>query len=405
MPPRYRRFCPALRGTPEYRGLSRPGPNARTLVEWMVTGDCTTIIPGLFCAGRAAIFEQLGWDEEPEPVLRRIWAELIDSGLLKYDPASRLCWLPWMVAPEYLPDQPNVLESWGHEWVELPDCPLKHQAWLAFREAFHRRQPKRPDKREAAAAAAEAGAATAYLRKFEECCPEPRSRPVRSEAHREPQSEALTEPQSEPEHEGRSEPHQAASDRGSDGGSNSGSAEGSAEPSSRGSLQKQKQEKKQEQIPPCDAGAQAGARAIPGQARHGPPADPADESTAWKRFGELAGAALGIARPIPPEKGGGLLGMPQKASTMILAAWHDAKKSGHTLDDLLLLGRWIGAGGLRWRTPAYGQLTDKLEDAIQSARAWQTAGEPELDDRGHPVRQRRGPPPTQNPEDDALRSM
>ncbi len=216
---RYRRFAPAIRHEPAFRALSAPPPNARSLLEWFITGDCTTLIPGLFCCGWRSIMEQLGWDEAPEREQRAVWDEVMRSGYVRYDPQTRLVWLPCLVRETYLPDQPNVLKSWGAIWAELPDCDLKHEAWVAFREAFAARTPRHVEK------GSREKEGTAFLSTFLEHCKEPQ----RSTQPAQP----ATPPAKEPRGEARGEPGQ--------GGSGRASNRPSPAPYVRGSLQDQDQ--------------------------------------------------------------------------------------------------------------------------------------------------------------------
>lgn len=178
---RYRRYAPSLRSTVEYRGLSGPAPNAQSLVDFFIVGPLTTIVPGLLVAGPATVFEALGWDDAAPQLLRKVWEEVIASGLVRYDKATRLVWLPALTQEVYLPDQPQVLQSWAAPWSELPDSELKHEAWVALREAFAQRRPKNREKRDVAS--------TAFADAFLRACPEPRC----SRA-----SEANTQPKQQP---------------------------------------------------------------------------------------------------------------------------------------------------------------------------------------------------------------
>jgi hypothetical protein len=220
---RYRILAPALRHTPEYRRLSRPAPNGRTLLEWLMTGDCTTILPGLLVAGRLSLMEQLGWDDADDVQQRQVWQEVIGSSLVRHDPETRLIWLPFMVSEAYLPDQPQVLKSWAAPWAELPDCDLKHEAWAAFRAAFMAREPRRRD-------ALKPGETrtTAFGPMFLECCPEPRC--ARAQARNEPQNEA------------HAHIHNHSNNDGHDEHSRRGSQPSSGASSQRGSLQDQDQD-------------------------------------------------------------------------------------------------------------------------------------------------------------------
>ncbi len=193
---RYRVIAPALRHTQAYQLLSAPAPNARTLLEWLMTGDCSGMIPGLLVAGRRTVMEQLGWDEQPEELQRAVWQEALDSGLVRHDPKTRLVWLPFMVSDVYLPDQPNVIKSWAGPWAEIQDCPLKHEAWAALRHALTNRCHRRRD----AKGAESEDKKTAFGPLFDLHCPEPRCGQVQGN------KQGNSQPASNPETEGNSQP-------------------------------------------------------------------------------------------------------------------------------------------------------------------------------------------------------
>lgn len=233
---RYRRYAPAIRSTPEYRNLSGPGPNAQTLYDFLVIGPLTQIIPGLLVAGPASLFEALGWDDAEPETLGRVWRELLDSGLVRFDRQTRLIWLPDLSKDEYLPDQPNVLKSWSSPWAELPDCDLKHKAWTAIRETLTARQPRNRGKRDTE----ERSAATAFADEFLRSCPEPR---CARKAH--------CEPNKHPEKQGNSQGESNSDMAGSHAGSHASSPAPfpalSDAPSRSGSLQDQDQDQEQKQ--------------------------------------------------------------------------------------------------------------------------------------------------------------
>lgn len=223
---RYRRYAPSLRSTVEYRGLSGPAPNAQSLVDFFIVGPLTTIVPGLLVAGPATVFEALGWDDADPQLLRKVWEEVIASGLVRYDKATRLVWLPALTQEVYLPDQPQVLQSWAAPWSELPDSELKHEAWVALREAFAQRRPKNREKRDVAS--------TAFADAFLRACPEPRS--LRA-------SEANTQPKNQPNSKAAQKP-KTQDARQHDAHPNVST---SHSPSRSGSLQDQDQKQDQEQ--------------------------------------------------------------------------------------------------------------------------------------------------------------
>ena len=223
---RYRRYAPSLRSTVEYRGLSGPAPNAQSLVDFFIVGPLTTIVPGLLVAGPATVFEALGWDDADPQLLRKVWEEVIASGLVRYDKATRLVWLPALTQEVYLPDQPQVLQSWAAPWSELPDSELKHEAWVALRDAFAQRRPKNREKREVAS--------TAFADAFLRACPEPRCSRA-SEAHIQPENHPNTKSaqKTEAQHAKQPDAHPNVST--------------SHAPSRSGSLQDQDQDQKQDQ--------------------------------------------------------------------------------------------------------------------------------------------------------------
>jgi len=292
---RYRIYAPALRQLPEYRALSKPDPNARTLVDWLITGGCTTIIPGLLCVGRRALFEQIGWDDAPEDVQRRVWAEVLGCGLVRFDPETQLVWLPVLVDETYMPDQPNVLKGWRTAWAELPDCDLKHEAWTALAALFAARVHKRPSDRRGKPD--EGG--TAFAQLFVQSCPEPRcerARRLRASLPQEPPLQPPAEAPPQPPRQPPLDPPAEAPLQPPIGAS----AGASVAISSGGSLQKQSQSQEQSQ-----KGDRAGATPPP-------QADPtrdalwAEASAALERLVALSSGRLRVGQtgqwpPLPTE--------------------------------------------------------------------------------------------------------
>jgi len=355
---RFTKYAPSLRNNPKYRALSRPAPNARDLFDRMITGDCTSLIPGLFVAGPGALMEELGWREESLELQNKVWSELIASGLVRYDDSTRLIWLPQLVQDVFLPEQPNILQTWGRIWSELPDCDLKHEAWTAFRAAFEARTAKRVER------GADSG--TVFGRLFVECCPEPEC--PRAEALRKARSEAQAEAQNEAQGEPQNAEH---------GGSGRASA--------RGSLLKEKEEEREGDQEPGKDPDPPRSKDPPARGKGDAP-DPDRVKRVLDEFKRRAGPALGVQPG--RENLCGALGMPQLVSLGFMESWRAAQQQGWTDEELLTLADWIAAGGWSWSKPAYAQLEKKLIDGLNASKAWANDGRPSL---AQATSRRRGP--------------
>ena len=122
-------------GDSKFRGLSPLQPSGRALFVYLLSGPHTSSIPGLFDAGRARLAEELEWTLE---AFDRAFEEVFRQGLAKADFSSRLVWIPGAI--EYnLPESPNVVTSWSDAWRVLPECDLKHEAYVVLATAVMRR--------------------------------------------------------------------------------------------------------------------------------------------------------------------------------------------------------------------------------------------------------------------------
>ncbi|UQA57054.1 hypothetical protein [Polyangium aurulentum] len=113
-------YARILRGEGKYRALSGPKPNARHLWLYLQMRHRGRI-PGLFVAGPMALADELRW---PIPDTRRCFQEILDQGLVQWDPATRLCWLPNSVRDDP-PTSPKAVREWAQEWIELPECDFR----------------------------------------------------------------------------------------------------------------------------------------------------------------------------------------------------------------------------------------------------------------------------------------
>ncbi len=113
-------YCQSWNAFP-FRELSRPQPNAQSLVIYLTAGPFTTTIPGVVPAGKAALAEALDWDSDG---FLRVFAELETHAIATADWSARLVFLP-SVVNDNKPENPNVVKAWRKAYEELPDCSLK----------------------------------------------------------------------------------------------------------------------------------------------------------------------------------------------------------------------------------------------------------------------------------------
>jgi hypothetical protein len=124
--------------------LSRPTPNAQTLLMWLFVGKQTGQIPGLFEIGERAFAEMLGWPLhggetllEPLPErlpkgFREAFREVSEQGWVKADWNARLVYVPSAIRKPK-PANPNVVRGWRKAWRSLPECDLKDEAARDFK--------------------------------------------------------------------------------------------------------------------------------------------------------------------------------------------------------------------------------------------------------------------------------
>jgi hypothetical protein len=122
--PRYRKIPITFWGDPRVRTLSRPQPNAQSLLLYLITGRHTTAAPGLFTTGSAELAERLRW---PVARVKNAFAELEHHGLAMADWDVGVVFLPDVVN-DNPPESPSVVKAWRRAVDEIPDCPLRGEA-------------------------------------------------------------------------------------------------------------------------------------------------------------------------------------------------------------------------------------------------------------------------------------
>ncbi len=124
-------------GDERFRRLSPLPPSGQSLWIYFLTCPETTSIPGLYRAGEAGIAEALGWSLK---AFREAFHEVFLEGMVKADWEARIVWIPKAITFNK-PESPNVVRGWQSVWDELPESPIKNEAYQhikAFLEAFHK---------------------------------------------------------------------------------------------------------------------------------------------------------------------------------------------------------------------------------------------------------------------------
>lgn len=153
---RYRKISTRMWADARFLMLSTPKPNGQSLWLYLLTGPHTNNIPGLFVAGEAMLAEALGWDmegfreafaelssevvaddmtEAQAMALRRRCVDGHSEAMVKVDWNHRVVFLPASIKHNE-PASPNVVKGWRVAWSEVPDCPLKLQAWESLHDSL-----------------------------------------------------------------------------------------------------------------------------------------------------------------------------------------------------------------------------------------------------------------------------
>jgi hypothetical protein len=125
---RYRKVEVRTYGDEKFCKLSRMLPSGQSLWLYLITGPHTTSIPGIFRAGRAALAEELGWEQE---AFDKAFEEVFAQGMAKADWNSRVVWIPNAIKHN-APENPNVVKGWSTTLDLIPECDLKVEALEAI---------------------------------------------------------------------------------------------------------------------------------------------------------------------------------------------------------------------------------------------------------------------------------
>jgi hypothetical protein len=121
---RYSRISRRVWVSKDFRALSAPKPNARTLWLRLLCGPELGVIPGLFEMRESGMAEALEW---PLATFRRCLKEITDRGMATFDKSVGLMWVPKAIHHSP-PDNPNGVIGWKVAWKDLPECHVKDQA-------------------------------------------------------------------------------------------------------------------------------------------------------------------------------------------------------------------------------------------------------------------------------------
>lgn len=127
---RYRKYDVRISLDERVRRLTPMAESGTSLWYYILSMPESSMVPGLSRVGRAAIAEALKWSAEG---FAKAFGELFAEGLAKADWDARVVWIPNVITYDP-PANQNVVLGWATHWDEIPDCPLKAEAW----ERFHR---------------------------------------------------------------------------------------------------------------------------------------------------------------------------------------------------------------------------------------------------------------------------
>ncbi len=125
--------------------IARLDPIPKLVWVYVLTGEHTTSLPGLWVAGAGTIAEGLGLR------VAAVEAHLLtleSLGLLQRDPPLRVLRVP--NAPRYnRAENARVIHSWFTKWSSFPDCPLKFAHVVSLAEGLDEAGERGPRIRDA----------------------------------------------------------------------------------------------------------------------------------------------------------------------------------------------------------------------------------------------------------------
>jgi hypothetical protein len=148
---RYRKLETGTWSDARFVELSPAPPNAQTLWMYLLTGQRTTVFPGIVIAREAVIASDLGWPLYPDLLLPTpangcrclmdAWAEIADVGMAIADWVAGVIVLPRALMDRSgrpretsRPGSQNTFRGWARSWPEIPQCELTANYLKMMRE-------------------------------------------------------------------------------------------------------------------------------------------------------------------------------------------------------------------------------------------------------------------------------
>ena len=129
---RYRPIFVRIWGDEKFRNLSKGTANAQMLWFYMLTNPLTTIIPGLYSAGKATLGQGIGWSPQK---FGTFYNELEKAVMVQSDWDAKVVWIPQGIRYQK-PHNPQVVKGWDKAWPEIPECDIKRDAHSLFSEVL-----------------------------------------------------------------------------------------------------------------------------------------------------------------------------------------------------------------------------------------------------------------------------
>lgn len=352
---RYRKIDVRMWRDRRFLALSPPQPNGRDCWIYLLSNPATSNIPGVYHAYEEALARGLGW---PLEAFRKAFAEAAALGLVKADWDAGLVLIPNAI--KYDPPQsPNVVKGWIDTWDELPECPLKTDAYVCLKSYVD-------------------GLAEAFREAFAEACPKPNAEERETSA-----GTSLTPfPKGLPE--GLAEGFAEALPEGLPKGSSTG-----GETPVEGAFANPEPEPEPDPEPEPEEEIVA-----PASLSRPPAGEPGPV-----RAGEVAAPPQELLRLEPAPLVADVLSRADEAVATLAAASNgrfvaSRLKRGHAIcaqrliaahpnaSEWQLVGEWLSAGGEAWRTELDARSLGDFEAWLAHATKWRDAGRPSLQGRG-----------------------
>ena len=107
--PIYRTLPGSFWDSRQWTSVTPEATDARLLLVWLAVGPVQRAVPGVLRIGEGGIADNMGWTIERT---RTVMQQLEDLGVLQFDQAAQLVWMPWRIEHE----PPNAATVGGSTW-------------------------------------------------------------------------------------------------------------------------------------------------------------------------------------------------------------------------------------------------------------------------------------------------